>query len=370
MHAHWARDSTHCGTPVSDLDWELLDWELLDRYLAGDATSAEQEQFERWLAERPERAVQIAGFRQALESLDTDVPAHEREAMWSAIFGQPVESGDQLPAVPPSVEIAAPVHVRSRRPMMLGFAAAAVLAIGVALAGRVWLWGANAGTSATQRVVAVPRGQQAQLRLSDGTEVVLGAGSTLRYPDQFGAGAREVELEGEAYFAVAHDGRHPFRVIAGDLVATDLGTEFLVRAYPEDPRARVVVRSGLVGVRPGGSHHMAQAEQTVRPGELGQMGKDGVPVVTPADTAAYFAWMRGTLVLDGVPLSEALPQLSRWYDLDFRLADSSLGAIPISGSLDRTLTADRLDLLAASLGLRQMRSGRVVTLYRSNGPAR
>ena len=100
----------------------------------------------------------------------------------------------------------------------------------------------------------------------------------------------------------------------------------------------------------------------IRPGEQGRLSPDGVPLVEPADTAAYFAWTRGTLVFDGTPLREALPQLSRWYDLEFRLADTALGSIPLSGSLDRTLTDERLELLASSLGLRQTRSGRVVTL--------
>lgn len=193
---------------------------------------------------------------------------------------------------------------------------------------------------------------------------MLAAGSTLRHPRIFPRQSREVTLEGEAYFSVEHDPRRPFRVRAGNLIATDLGTEFLVRAYPEDPNARVVVRSGEVAVRPAEKQAVGAAEQVVRPGELGRLGAGGLPQVEQADTAAYFGWIQGTLVFDGTPLREALPQLSRWYDLEFRLADSSLGSIPLSGRLDQTLTQARLDLLAGSLGLKQDRQGRVVTLSR------
>jgi transmembrane sensor len=90
-------------------------------------------------------------------------------------------------------------------------------------------------------------------------------------------------------------------------------------------------------------------------------------LVERVDTAVYFAWTEGTLVFDGTPLREALPQLSRWYDLEFRLADTTLGALPLSGRLDQTLTPARLDLLAGSLGLEQVRRGRVVTFYRAGG---
>jgi transmembrane sensor len=92
--------------------------------------------------------------------------------------------------------------------------------------------------------------------------------------------------------------------------------------------------------------------------------------VEQADTAAYFAWTRGILMFDATPLREALPQLSRWYDLDFRLSDTSLGSVPLSGTLDRMLTDDRLELIAGSLGLRQTRSGRVVTFSSSGGRSR
>ena len=82
------------------------------------------------------------------------------------------------------------------------------------------------------------------------------------------------------------------------------------------------------------------------------------------DTAAYFAWIAGTLVFDNTPLREALPRLARWYDLDFRLADSALGDIPISGRLDRSISPSRLDLFAASMGLEQTTRGRSVTFFR------
>jgi ferric-dicitrate binding protein FerR (iron transport regulator) len=194
---------------------------------------------------------------------------------------------------------------------------------------------------------------------------MLAGGSTLRYPSVFSGASREVALEGEAAFRVEHDERRPFKVHAGDLVATDLGTEFLVRAYPENAGALVVVRSGTVAVAPADGREPPTGERVIRPGERGRLDQNGAPVVEPADTAAYFAWTRGLLVFDGTPLREALPQLSRWYDLEFRLADSALGSIPLSGTLDRTLTEERLELLAGALGLTQVRIGRVVTLSRA-----
>ena len=344
-----------------------LDWELFDRYLADAASPAEREHFERWVAERPEREEFVAAWHRGLEKMESGIAAADRESVWTG----PLESvaGTSAEAVrvrwanrrPPAFALEEP----PRRAWRLGggIAAAALLAIGAVLAGRALLLPPSRNTEA-ERVITVPRGERGRFRLPDGSQVVLAAGSTLRHPANFARDSREVTLEGEAYFTVEHDARRPFRVRAGDLIATDLGTEFLVRAYPEDSGAHVVVRSGEVAVRPARTPPASGAGQVVRPGELGRLGADGVPWVERADTAAYFAWTEGTLVFDGTPLRQALPQLSRWYNLEFQLADTSLGGIPLSGRLDQTLTEARLDLLAGSLGLKQVRRGDVVTLSR------
>ncbi|MBA2459870.1 MAG: FecR domain-containing protein [Gemmatimonadales bacterium] len=341
-----------------------LDWELFDHYLAGVATPAERETFERWLADGPDHPGLLLALGGALAALEADVPEEEREAVWEGVaertgLGSP-ESGRFTVAEPP----------RARRRFGAGLAAAALLTAGAVVAGRELLSEGDQPELASERVVTVPLGERARFHLPDGTEVLLGAGSTLRHPSAFTGRMHEVTLEGEAYFTVKHDENRAFRVRARDLIATDLGTEFLVRAYPESMGARVVVRSGTVAVRAVQASDSTQPGRVVRAGEVGRITAEGVPLVERADTAAYFAWTTGTLVFDATPLRDALPQLSRWYDLEFRLADSALGTIPLSGRLDQTITPARLDLLAGSVGLEQARKGRVVTFHRPGGAPR
>jgi len=79
--------------------------------------------------------------------------------------------------------------------------------------------------------LTVPGGRTYRLQLPDGTWVWINSGSSLEYPTIFTGKNREVTLNGEAYFEVAKDANHPFRVRADDQLVTDVGTSFNVRCY-------------------------------------------------------------------------------------------------------------------------------------------
>jgi transmembrane sensor len=345
-----------------------MDWELLDRYLSGQASADERERIEAWLAEDPEHWVELTALRDAIANAALTESAIEeaKVEIWGRLEREVGGAGDlagggrQRRRQRRQARDFAP---SSRRPWvtMGQLAAALLLAVvgGSALGVLLFRWRPLAPAEA-MRSAATTRGQRAVFRLPDGTRVVLGVASTLRYPGEFGSASREVSLEGEAYFEVVHEEHRPFLVRAGDLVAKELGTEFTVRAYPEDAGARVVVREGRVAVRAAAD---GAPERVVAPGQLGRLGAEREPTVEPADTAIWFAWTEGRLVLDGIPLREALPQLSRWFDLDFRLADSALGEVPLSATLRTQPTPDVLNNLAASLGMRQRLKGRTVTFY-------
>ena len=202
-----------------------FDWDLFDRYLAGSATPAERQKFEQWLAGDPEREPLVRAFQAALQNLEGDVTEEEVEALWQGVAQRTGAS-------------------RKKRSGWIVGAGVAAAALAVVASTIVVM---QQGKS--QQIVGVPRGQVRHLVLPDSTEVILGGGSTLRHPERFGRDSREVTLEGEGAFRVHHPGGLPFRVHAGDLVATDLGTEFMVQAFPEVGGAQIVVRSGVVAVQ-------------------------------------------------------------------------------------------------------------------------
>lgn len=91
-------------------------------------------------------------------------------------------------------------------------------------------------------------GQPKQVRLPDGSLVVLQSHSRISYLHKFHSDKREVYLLGEAFFDIQKNSKQPFYVYANELVTKVLGTSFNIRAYEEDKEVRVEVKSGRVSV--------------------------------------------------------------------------------------------------------------------------
>ena len=323
----------------------VVTWEMLDRFLAEQSNHAERALVECWLADRPERSLQLAFLKQAVAETRPDTRV-----------SRPRLLGEQhSPAV-------GSAGLSSGRAVL---AAALAMMVG----GVMWLEYARSdrdrlGQPTELRVAHAPAGQRASFRLPDDTRVILGVASTLRYPPAIDNSTRTVELEGEAYFEVTRRGRRPFIVRARGIEAISLGTEFVIKAYAEDAAPVVVVRRGRVRLRVATTDH-AQAPPVIAAGQQGRLSAEGKVFVGPADTSALFAWTQGWLVFDSLPLRDAALAISRWYDLDVRLADTSLGSIPLTATFRNQPTDEVLTLLATSLGVHQVRRGRIVTF----GPA-
>jgi ferric-dicitrate binding protein FerR (iron transport regulator) len=77
---------------------------------------------------------------------------------------------------------------------------------------------------------------------------------------------------------------------------------------------------------------------------------------------AFFAWTEGRLVFHDTPLSQALSQLDRWYDVRFTLTDRTLAQRPLTASFDTESLSQVLDVLQLTLDLDIRRSGDTVAL--------
>ncbi|MCR9228670.1 MAG: DUF4974 domain-containing protein [Flavobacteriaceae bacterium] len=187
----------------------------------------------------------------------------------------------------------------------------------------------------TYNTLTVRRGEQFALALSDGTKVWLNSDSQLRYPVHFVSGTiRQVELlYGEAYFDVSPAMEHQgdgFLVRHEGQLATVLGTEFNIKAYPQEQQIFTTLVEGSVEVQTG------EEKSVLRPDERSVVDPTAHTIkVQPVNAQAETAWRRGLFMFQNKSLSEITVVLSRWYDVDIIIENDSLRTIGFKGTLGK-----------------------------------
>lgn len=164
--------------------------------------------------------------------------------------------------------------------------------------------------------LVIPFGKRFELTLSDGTNVFLNSGTTIKYPTKFIKGSnRQVFLTGEAYFDVAHDKEHPFIVNAEALNVQVLGTEFNVSCYENDFVTDVVLVKGKVGLSDDTDKDKVNSV-VLLPNTKGVFNKDQHTIKTvTVNTDLYTAWMRGELVFRNTSFDDILKKIERHYNV-------------------------------------------------------
>lgn len=167
--------------------------------------------------------------------------------------------------------------------------------------------------------LSTPRAGQFSLTLPDGSKVWLNNASSLRYPVAFTGSNREVELTGEAYFEIAKDASHPFRVAVhrGDRSSTIevLGTSFNIMAYEDEAAERTTLVEGSVRFVHGSTSAL------LKPNEQSMLDENGsLKTFHHVNVSEITAWKNGYFHFDQASLQSTMRQLARWYDVDVEYA--------------------------------------------------
>ncbi len=221
----------------------------------------------------------------------------------------------------------------------------------------------SAITEDQNRVITTRDGERASYMLSDGSRVVLHAGSRLEIPETYNTENRELYLQGEAYFETVHNPDKPFIVHSEHSYTRVVGTQFLVQAGPDAVEKSIegVVSEGrvLFGDRRTSEIGSDPKEVLLTENQRGILSGDNGPVVAVvADMDWYLGWTEGRLVFENRELREVLPRLERWYDISIVVADESIITEKITAEIDYSLPmSDVLTGIAISLDLAVVRTG-------------
>jgi len=211
----------------------------------------------------------------------------------------------------------------------------------------------------------VPLGSKSEIKLPDGSSVYLNAGSTLRYPTNYGKVKRDIYLSGEGYFIVTRYAGKPFTVYTTLSKIRALGTEFNVKAYPDEDVVETTLIKGEVAVEKGEADGDIDRTVLLKPGQKlsvsarietlaaetkepqpdtpsnsvttvpDEQAIQPVPAVqqlTPAIAAAEVSWKERNWRIESEPLQDLVVKLDRRYDVNI-VVDDLLKSYRFTGTI-------------------------------------
>lgn len=176
--------------------------------------------------------------------------------------------------------------------------------------------------------VSTDHGKQNRIVLSDGSVVTLAEGSELLYADNFDDN-RSLKLSGEAFFSVVKKDGKPFIVDTENIRITVLGTEFNLRAYPDDMETVISLESGSIEVTD--KNHVVMLKPME---ELRYNNRTGDSEITTLPSSLIDRLRTGQKELIGLPLEETLREIARFYGKKLQIK----GSLPTNHATAITLS--------------------------------
>jgi hypothetical protein len=199
--------------------------------------------------------------------------------------------------------------------------------------------------STLYNTLLVPYGKRTKIKLSDGSIVWLNSGSKLVYPAVFNGDKRELYLEGEAIFDVAHNKNKPFVVLSENQEIEVLGTVFGVTDYKDENALNTVLKSGSVQIsyNNNSSSSLHTDKIKISPGTKASYNKKTKSMVSEkVNVDHYFSWRDGVFIFKNDDLNHITKRISRYYNLEIEIINEALAKETFSGYLDLNEDIDKV----------------------------
>lgn len=237
---------------------------------------------------------------------------------------------------------------------------AVILILALLTSGGVYFW--NRSIQLKNQIyteIRVKNGEHKKVVLPDGTNVVLNAGSYLKYPVSFMTDTRQVEMDGEAFFEVMRDENRPFVVKTKDITIKVLGTSFNVKAYQADEQLIVSVRTGKVQV------DLPEAMMRLFPNEQIVLYKHNGEIQKRNELAGKtISWITNGLYFNRTPIRSVIRELERVYDCKIEFIPGCEFNDYIYGEHDNKSLISVLNSIQYSTGIKYRREDNRILLYK------
>jgi ferric-dicitrate binding protein FerR (iron transport regulator) len=187
--------------------------------------------------------------------------------------------------------------------------------------------------------IAAPLGQMTNVELPDGTMVMLNSGSSLTYNGNYALGQRLVTLNGEAYFDVARDPKHPFIVQTSLLNFKVHGTSFNIEAYPGEKNISTTLVDGSLSI-------MDKSEKEIlllSPGQNAFFDANTSKMtLNKVNTELYTSWKVGLITFRNEKLKDIARKIERWYNVKIVINNGRVGEQAYFGTIMKNKPVDQI----------------------------
>lgn len=189
----------------------------------------------------------------------------------------------------------------------------------------------------------VPYGKTFQVKLSEGSQVHLNAGTSFSYQTSYlPSPNRLVSVNGEAFLEVSKNADQPFVVQANGFKVRVLGTAFNINTYQENEVDEVVLIEGEVGLYTETSFSLDKST-ILKPGFKATFNKDSLLFSTePTVTAPYTAWTNGELIIRNMAFSGLLKILERRFNIEIENTNAELNGELISANFGQNSSLEQV----------------------------
>ena len=194
------------------------------------------------------------------------------------------------------------------------------------------------------QTITVAKADKYEVVLPDGTKVWLAPDTKFYYPLSFSSSSREVKLEGQGYFDVAHDKDRPFIVHTKYSDVEVLGTKFNVKAYANETRTTTVLVEGKVNIGFKNAQHKRIGEQLLYPAQKSKYNHRSQKYnVHKVDLRHELAWREKRLSFRQETFREIANKIERHYNVDVVFAEGDLSRKRLTGEFRNESIEEVLD---------------------------
>jgi len=233
-------------------------------------------------------------------------------------------------------------------------------------------------------VIKSPIGSKSEIILPDGSKVWLNAGSVLSYNTAFNQKDRTVNLTGEGYFSISKNPDKPFVVKVEDLKVRVYGTEFNLKAYPEEGVIQTTLIEGslsmikkdkygnevetmlepdqkLTYVKEEGKILLSEKEKRSIEGKTTINNLKGKLLIDKnAETDVISSWKDHKLVFRNESFESLSIKLERWFDVDIDVADKELMDYHFNGIIENETFEEVLEIIKYTIPIEyEIKQGKI-----------